>query len=262
MPLLNYPHDWIKRPPGAEFTKLSVPANEGIHTGGLFLSPLNEVWKPLDALPYPNAPMRVSTREAEILEMMAGQPGFPRNWRVETVNERRYLVRPFCQVLGQSIPRGDVTLDQVLAIEQAVRSLNQKMWEVHDSITAAIDPQSQEIFILDLSAAQPYGNEDSPSMFKADDTSVMMKFLGDMGFTDLVKLRKQARSLLHDEEWLVKDLSESYQHLYQYDKASRSLCVKGESHQVRDEIWVITEQPLSAEVVAKNGLTWGWSPLH
>lgn len=262
MTLLNYPLEWINHNPGVGFTRLSMPEGEGIHTGGLFLSPQGEVWKPLDALPYQNASMRVSTREAEALEMMAGQPGFPHNWRVEMVKERRYLVRPFCKVLGQSIPKQDVTLAQVLAIEQSVRSLNQRLWEVHDSITVAVDPQSGKPFILDLSAAQPYGDKHSSSMFKADDTAMMMRFLADMGFTELVELRKQAQSLLHDERWIMKDLPESYQHVYRYDKTNQNLCVKGALHQVEDEIWVVTEEPLSGNVTVENGLTWGWSPLH
>jgi len=75
-------------PPGPGFTRLDGKTNgdlpEGVHTGGVWVSPDGaEYWKPLDGRPWVNADYHVPTREAECLEMMAREPAFPRNWRVE-----------------------------------------------------------------------------------------------------------------------------------------------------------------------------------
>ena len=75
--------------PGTGFTQRLV----GEHTGGPFVSPDGEeLWKPLDCLPYPNSAHRVATREDEILGLLADAPGFPRNWRAYLAPEE--AVRP------------------------------------------------------------------------------------------------------------------------------------------------------------------------
>ena len=142
--------------PGEGFTKMEMGKGlpEGVHTGGPWLSPDGkDVWKPLDAKPYPNATERYPTDEAECLEAMAGKPGFPRNWRVEERRGRRWLVRSLCWPWPQEdqIQSG---LDIVLLIEQAVYDLNAAGWEAFgsDLPQAALDPDG-DWFILDLSAA-------------------------------------------------------------------------------------------------------------
>jgi len=104
--------------PGELFTRLPVPETEAIHTGGYLSLDGMEVWKPLDAKPYANADYRVETREADVLHLMAGQPGFPRNWRVEESNQRRWLVRPVCKVVGQTFSRDDVDLAFALPVDK------------------------------------------------------------------------------------------------------------------------------------------------
>ena len=65
---------------------------DGMHTGGAWLCG-EEVWKSLDGRPYANAECHYSTLEADVLEEMADKPLFPRNWRIEEANGRRFLVR-------------------------------------------------------------------------------------------------------------------------------------------------------------------------
>ncbi len=147
------------RTPGANFTKLRIPCNEGFHTGGPYLSPDGlEVWKPLDGISHlSTVTCRIPTQEAIVLECMADKPGFPRNWRVELANDRQWLIRAKCQVIGQGLPITSLSLSQILYIENAVRFLNANHWEVADRLSIAIDPNTNTPFILDLSAARQVG---------------------------------------------------------------------------------------------------------
>ena len=159
--------------PGSGFTRLDGKTNDGlpdgVHTGGVWVSPDGaEYWKPLDGRPWANADYHVSTREAECLDVMAGEPAFPRNWRVEeagmvTVDDathtRCWLVRgkawvvpddwPACRQTG---PADALRLEHVLEVERGLRLLNARGWTVGDSLKVAFDREGRP-FILDLSCA-------------------------------------------------------------------------------------------------------------
>lgn len=72
---------------------------EGTHTGGAYVYE-DKVYKPLDARPFMNAKYHLPTLEAEMLEQLSDLHSFPKNWTVETHNERRWLVRKKAFVPG------------------------------------------------------------------------------------------------------------------------------------------------------------------
>ncbi|MDX2241547.1 MAG: hypothetical protein NW224_12755 [Leptolyngbyaceae cyanobacterium bins.302] len=257
------PLDLINHPPAETFTRLAVPEHEAIHTGGLYLSPdKTEVWKPLDAKPYANADCRIETREAEVLHSMAGQPGFPKNWRVESANGRRWLVRPLCQVVGQTFPLEQVDLAFALAVEQAVRSLNAHFWEINDNhLSVAIDPVSGEPFILDLSNASPI---DPHSTFKPNDCYLIEKWFVEVGLNDLATLRCHARSVTHSAKWMLSDRYDSYQHVYRCNRSlpkQAAFALDGVFQKYRNQKWLVTRHELEPELMQHCDLTWGWSSI-
>lgn len=175
-------------PPGPEFVPMPVPEGEGTHTGGPWLSPEGEVWKPLDGVWYLPHPRAVPTREAEALAMMAGEPAFPRNWRVERANGRRWLVRKPARILGVDISASAVREEWVLAVEEGLRRFNRRGWGVNDLLVVALD-EKERPFILDLSAASPL---DTPY---EDEEGWFWGWAIRMGRPDLASLRRKARSL-------------------------------------------------------------------
>lgn len=52
---------------------------DGVHTGGAWLWGQHGIFKPLDGRPYANAKNHYPTDELTVLELMAGQPLFPRS---------------------------------------------------------------------------------------------------------------------------------------------------------------------------------------
>ena len=283
MSLTTYPTDLLPlevaaRTPGDGFTKLPMPDGEGLHTGGPFLSPDGlEVWKPLDGISNITSLIgRIPTSEAIVLEQTADQPGFPRNWRVELKNDRLWLVRPRCKVLGQDLPIDSLTPSQVLHIEQAVRSLNAQYWEINDRITVAIDPSTNRPFLLDLSAAQRMGNTPD-SAYRADDWTWVMKWLESIGATELIHLRQQARNLLVSLEWLESGYDETHSCVYRLGTDEQPDVIESafelrQNQSLADQVggvawlyekhwWVITPNPIYPDRADLLGLEWGWSPI-
>lgn len=164
-----------------------------VHTGGAWLH-RGEVWKPLDGRPWVNSDCHVPTLEAEFLEAVAGQPFFPRNWRVEEVNGRRFLVRPFARILE---PKAidDATL---LALAQAVREVNAQEWEIGDLL------QVGEIggvpFVVDLSTVHV---QKGICAYAADDGPYLQRFFALAGREALwERLESERRAaLFHELGW-------------------------------------------------------------
>jgi hypothetical protein len=219
------PLDLISVSPGEGFSYLPLPPREGTHTGGLWRSPDGgEVWKPLDARPYPNSDCRVPTLEADCLFQMKGQPGFIENWSVQQANGRWWMVRPYCKVIGQTFPVEHVTQEMIEQVEVAVRMLNAHHWEAFqaDDLTVAIDPHTQLPFLLDLSNAHPKTPQGN---WKADDSDSLYKWMKAVGWESLAELRERGRSLLHSKEWMqLTRFDERYDcHKHVYQKPSTSL---------------------------------------
>jgi hypothetical protein len=263
-------------PEGDGFSRLPTPEGEAIHTGGLYLSPSGEVWKPLDVKPYANAEVRIPSREAEVLELMAHQPGFPVNWRIDQVRGRRFLVRPRCLIVGQDIHFRDLSLGSLLEIEQWIRSLNSQYWEVNDYLSIAFDERIDQLFLLDLSAAQPMDGHKSPSAWLADDTQWFYKFATQCGATNLVKLRCDARHLTSSIAWLRLEedenspITKNHRHIYgsrnrpvnsSWAKIPDAVYLDGDVRNTGIWTWVVTPNELSPDLVKKYELTWAYSPI-
>jgi len=209
---------------------------------------------------------------------MAGQPLFPKNWRVEERNGRRWLVRNFSKVLTvkdlNRLPGTDL-----LRVEQAVRSLNERNWEIGDAITLAEDIESYELFILDLSNARPrYGN----AAFAADDRTHISQFFEQAGRDALAKLRRDAKSLcsifqlverhgldLHNHAvWEYKHVYGSFNRPISRTWANRlpeDILLEdnySEGYGTAPLTWVIAKTPLSEGIIKTYELTWAWSPLE
>lgn len=244
---------------------------DGVHTGGAWLVG-DLVYKPLDGRPYANCPGHVPTQEVECLEAMAGQPGFPRNWHVEEINGRRFLVRPKCLTIPDDIPYSHLNTNRLLQVEQMVRGLNKAGWELNDPISLAIAPHDYDPFILDLSAAFYRGPGDK-GCYSADDEWRVLKFFEDCKADLLIKLRNNARHAVNEYEWLIE--YPDYRHVYGSFNRPMSdwwATIETEHAYIQNpdpnwtdavpHTWVVTKTPLPQDVIDKYELRWGWSPIH
>jgi hypothetical protein len=242
---------------------------DGVHTGGAWEFQ-GEIWKPLDGRPYANCENHYPTREAEVLELMAGKPLFPRNWRIEERNGRRFLVRKRAFLIPDAVPYSELSLDQVLFVEQAVRDLNRAKWEIGDLISLAVDPDTYDLFFLDLSAAHP---QDGQGCYRADEEWRIREFFKLCGADRLSKLRNHARHVLLNDLWML----EHPEHRHVYASFNRPISglwasIPGDPEYIHNQYadwtesiphtWVITKEPLDQETMQRYELTWGWSPIH
>jgi hypothetical protein len=270
-------------PPGSDFTRLApgeihgLP--DGVHTGGAWLSPDGkEVWKPLDGRPSQGADFHLPTMEAECLEAMAGNPAFPRNWRMEeageltvdgTIYTRRWLVRDKAILVPDDFPAYKMDLDDVYEIERGMRAADRAKWSIGDHLSVAYDRQGR-VFILDLSCA--HGVESTNPLL--DNEPRFRKWARAMGFERLVALREYADAVTSDLS-IIDEHGEQYWYAHVY--ASRCRPISGLWADIEDAVyvqpagevfdqtgvwtWVIVPEPLSEEVMRRYELTWGWSPI-
>jgi hypothetical protein len=243
---------------------------DGVHTGGAWLLPDGNVWKPLDGRPYANCDHHYPTREAECLEVMADRPMFPRNWWIIHRNGRSWLVRNKAWVFGQcpELSLKDLKLEQLLQVEQGVRDLNQHHWEIGDNISIALD-EAYNLFILDLSCA---GEIHGTGIYVADDEWRILRFFDDVGATRLRRRREKARHVVSDLKFIVEH--RGFHHVYaSYNRPISSMwaSIPGAVYVHEDHpnwedatphTWVITQQPLDTDMIARYELSWGWSPIH
>lgn len=258
--------------PGDGFTRLDVSSRtnirglpENIHTGGIWVSPEGEYWKPLDARPYRNATKRFPTDEAACLSAMVGRPFFPCNWRIaESVDGRRWLVRHQAQVYGHDLPKEAITEGTALAVEQAIRDLNRQDWELGDDISLALD-ENGEMFILDLSAA--ICRQGSVGIYAADDSQRVIRFFRWLGFDHLCSLREAGRTLAVNLWLSGDDAINCCKHVYLTPcehSNDASLPVGGyfvptTMPAANDQTWVVSASPLLNP--DQYGLIWAWSPI-
>lgn len=273
--------------PGPGFTLMEVVGSngwlDGVHTGGPWLSPDGkEVWKPLDGRPYANATCHYPTHELDALCVMANQPGFPVNWRLEFAGSvtvegrtytRRWLVRPKCYIVEpvESIhtpPR--MMLEDVLKIEQGIRLFNAKGWEIGDRLVAGIDLKLRP-FVVDLSAACRVGGG-----FPANDESRILEWMKGIGYSRLALLRQKGHHLVGEFEFASR-YGVRYWHgnvyvsPYRLDADSAdipdALYIQREDYPKGAEVftyptWVVTSEPLDSRWIEQHNLTWAWSPIR
>lgn len=255
--------------PGPDFTRLTGQRLDGLadgfHTGGAWLSPDgNEVWKPTDGRPFANADCHTETLEAVVLAKMTGLPAFPANWRIETANGRRFIVRRRAAVLGRDIGFAEFSRADALLVEAGLRQLNARYWAIGDEISVAIDPDSGEPFILDLSAA----HRETPPLPPADDDWRFRRWLEQIGQHDLLEFRKQARRVIKpalSSRWILGDGVPGWpgrEWRYVYAAPERIDLPRAHYVEGDGQLWLVTPEPLDDDTVERCGLTWGWSPLN
>lgn len=264
--------------PGEGYIRLEVPQvpgkpPEGMHTGGVWYHPdyPDHIFKPLDGRPFANADCHVETREAEILMLLGGMPGgmpgFPRNWHVERWNGRRWLVRNRAYTCPPYEPKDLFTLEHVLTIEQGLRALNTAGWILNDRLNVALDYDSYEPFILDLSSAAP----ESVAHFCNDEWrwTEWVKEIGSSA--GLLRLRRSGRDLVQGREsrgrWPAG---------FRYVYASRNrplswlwmekpVCDAELEHtmpkpDLHVHTWLICTQLLDPDYLQRYELTFAWAP--
>jgi hypothetical protein len=259
--------------PGMGFTRMPMPnywgLQEGVHSGGPFLDPVGkEVWKPLDVLPTPNAQFRVYTHEVEVLTLMEGVVGFPRNWRVEEANGRRFLVRKLAYPIPEVYEASMLTPEKVLAVEAAQRAINAKGWEIGDLVLRiAIDADTYEPFVLDLSAASFVGKAVWPGADEHLKFEAWAESIAGRG--DLVQFRRHARSVVSSAQWAI---AHGRTHRWVYGSRYRpvesswanipgALFLDGNKAETDVCTWVVVSSRLPDEVVNGFQLEYGWAPI-
>lgn len=273
--------------PGPGFTLMEVVGSngwpDGVHTGGPWLSSDGkEVWKPLDGRPYLNATCHYPTRELDALCVMANQPGFPINWRLEIAGSvtiegktytRRWLVRSKCYIVEpvESIHTPPhMMLEDVLKIEQGIRLFNAKGWEIGDRLVAGIDPKLRP-FVVDLSAACQVGGG-----FLADDENRILEWMKGIGYSRLALLRQKGHHLVGGFEFASRYGAQYWHgnvyvspHCLDADSTDipSALYIQREDYPEGAEAftyptWVVTPEPLDSWRIERHNLTWAWSPVR
>jgi hypothetical protein len=256
--------------PGPEAARLTGETPDGlpsgVHTGGAWLLD-GEVWKPLDGRPYMNSDCHYPTLEAEILEELAGEYLFPKNWRIEERNGRRFIVRKKAHLIPEDLPWSYLTSDMLLEIEQGIRNMNLTGWEMNDPIALAVDPDTYDLFLYDLSTA--YKRKGSGVFAANEEWRIYQLF--DRRFPFLAKLRRNARRVHHDaffEDYTIHHVYASFNRPFSLMWASlpeKSPYLKDQKTNWGEAIphtWIGTKAPLPQDVLNRYELKWGWSPLR
>lgn len=241
----------------------------GFHTGGAWLWE-GEVYQPLDGRPYANADYHTPLPDVErCLTLMAGNPLFPKNWRVEELNSRRFLVRKQAYVVSDP---HKLTKANLLKVEAGIRELNRNNWEVGDEIQLAFDRDLMELFITDLSACHP---QQGGAAFAADEEWRVMRLFKSAGYEPLAKLREHGRHALYSIFFMedkfgidVRDYNFIYASLKRPlsrvwatlpDTAYVAYNWEPPSWQtMQPHTWILSPEPLPAEKVYDYKLSLAW----
>jgi len=242
----------------------------GFHTGGAWLLD-DEVWKPLDGRPWANSPNHYPTEEAECLEALAGLPLFPRNWRIEERNGRRFVVRKKAHLIPDDLDYSHLTNKQILLVEQGIREANRRGWEIGDDIALAIDLDTYELFLYDLSTAH---HRNGVGCYAADDEWRIARFFELCGVEFLKKLRSNGSHCNGRLLEIMPYRHDGYVHTYasfnrpaspvwasipdaRYIHEDRANWTEAVPH-----TWILTQEPLNDEMLQRYELLWAWSPIH
>lgn len=253
--------------PGEGFERMEIPSDEGIHTGGVWVDPAGlEVWKPLDGRSnWVSIQGRIPTREAQVLEAMAGHPGFQKNWRVVHRQGRNWLVRPKVRVIPDTYP--EVTLLKVLKVEKSVRCLNAAGWQISDRLRVAIDADG-EPFLLDLSAVSLINNAQTAEWLRAENTQDFYLWAEELGFKELVRLRHAGHHLISDLGWRISHPRE-FRWVYRATEpisraTARSL--EGIRRETPDnpvgKYWLVTPEHITLMMQQEYKLEAAWEPIE
>jgi hypothetical protein len=236
---------------------------DGVHCG-VWLSPDHqEAWKPLDGILGPDDHRRLDTDELTVLELMADKPGFPRNWRVETFQGRRFLVRQKAWSVADLREHGaPFKREWIEAVETGLRQLNHAGWILNEHLTVLIDRDYQP-FIADLSTAMRYPHETDEQRLYRWIKALLPEW---QGFVDW---RRLAHEQIDSVKWAREyGLGEWYVYASRNRPISRMrasglpddcVIVSGDG---KPHTWVMRKGPLTDDVVHSYELTVGWQPYY
>ena len=235
-----------------------------------------ELWRPLDARPYPDAPYHEDTLEDALLaEMaeMADMPLFPANWRIEEANGRRFLVRPRGLRLPEDMPYSVLKEKGALDIERAVRTLNQRGWALGSDIVLMWDAGLRRFYLYDLAKAHRLTGA---AIYDTDDSARIEQFFQAAGFVRLASLRANGRRALRQFA-AEPGFDASLQHVYaSFSRPLASLWagtpapwrvmqvpLAGRTGGIERQpyTWVFSSVPLAEDACRQYELTWAWSPV-
>lgn len=286
--MTTYPLEHGNITPGEGGTLLTgknyIGLPDGCHTGGAWLMPDGNVYKPLDCRPYANAECRVDTQEAEALFALQHINHFPMNWHTEVRNGRNWLVRKKVTTNENAIYKFMKRSD-LLSIEQSIRQANALGWELSDLITIGFDEDLWEYFILDLSTAHTLESK----VYKADDSHQILR-LFEYADPWLAKLRHAGADvrrkfiletdLFHTDkqQWkFVMEQTHNLRHIYasfprplstlwaDFGKDNKVWIVQNQYlnyDECQPLSWLMTEKPLDAETIYRYELVWAYSPAE
>ncbi len=265
-------------PPHEDATRLTGQhANgqpDGVHTGGPFRWQ-NEIWKPLDGRPYANYSFHYPTRELDALTALAGFAFVPKHWRHEYRNGRHWIVRPYAHLVGG--PKLDwtwLTLDKVLALEQAILAIGRAGWELHEEPSLAFNPAPKwyDLYQIDFSnATNSCGN-----VRYNDDHDRFLTWLPYAGHQRLATLRGTGKQVMMDI-WIKDIKAEHMRWRHVYASFYRPLdycwlrmdqpyhlvdCPQPSWQHTHPHTWLLTETPLPPETVTRFELEHAWSVIE
>lgn len=227
------------------------------------------VYKPLDGRPWANADCHCPTLEAEMLEECSDLSLFPKNWRIETHNGRRFLVRKKAYIYRTEEDYRSLSKSDVIEIEASIREANRRGWEINDPIV--IGYLDGHHFIVDLSSCQRMTGK---CAFAADEEWRIFRFFEMCGYNRLVMLRRNGSSLVDPLRRLDRDKMD---HRHVYASFNRPLSLVWASlpgdpvlehndrmnwKTMQPYTWIITDEPLSDDICYRYELTWAWSPIR
>lgn len=137
---------------------------DSVHTGGAWVRN-GEVWKALEGRPYYNATSLWETEEDVCLTANQDLYAFPKTFRVEEANGRRWLVRPeiyipdvkeLCEMLDR---------DMYQKLEMSLHEFNARGWYNGDGLTLGINENTYEPEWIDFSTARYDGGQ-----YQSDET--------------------------------------------------------------------------------------------
>ena len=241
---------------------------EGVHTGGAWLYE-NKVYKPLDGRPYVNADAHYRTLEAEMLEECKDIPLFQKNWTEEIHNNRIFLVRNKAVILDKGDYR-HLNKELVLQVEQSIREVNRRGWEIGDPIVLGY--VNYDYFIVDLSNCQRMNGKGA---YAADEDWRIRVFFELCGYDRLIKLRSAGHRLVNPVRVLKGEIPDGYHHVYGSFYRPFSLMwatlpgkpiieheTRADQNAMIPHSWILTREPLNDDILYKYELTWAWSPIR
>lgn len=254
---------------------------DGFHTGGAW-EYANMIYKPLDGRPYANCENHYPTDEAQVLEEMAGQPLFPRNWTIEQHNNRWFIVRKKAFIVGgKEVGWKDLSLEQVLHVEEGIRNLNAHWWEIGDLISLGIDPDTYELFLVDCSTALKRSTN-AQGCYIPDEEWRITRFFELTRFEVLKKRRQAARHEVHessiDEKHPAYTSFARQQYRFVYGSYNRPFSTMwGDrlrkydlrfKHQLANwnegipHTWIMSTTEIDQETLDRYELVWCWLPIQ